>query len=45
MKSLDSFDFPAIPSLDEALVLELARGGFVERAEDVVPLGPSRPAP
>ena len=40
-KSLDSFDFPAIPSLNKALVLELARGEYVERRENVIALGNS----
>jgi DNA replication protein DnaC len=40
-KSLDSFDFPAIPSLNKALVLELARGGYIERRENVIALGNS----
>src|SRR3712207_7810518 len=31
VKSLDSFDFAAIPSLNKMLVLELARGAYVER--------------
>ena len=29
VKSLDSFDFLALPSLNKALVLELARGEFI----------------
>jgi DNA replication protein DnaC len=41
VKSLDSFDFPAIPSLNKALVLELARGEYIERRENVIALGPS----
>src|SRR3712207_3088842 len=41
VKSLDSFDFPAIPSLDKALVLDLARGEYVERRENVIALGSS----
>ena len=40
-KSLDSFDFAALPSLNKMLVLELARGGYIERRENVVALGPS----
>jgi DNA replication protein DnaC len=31
VKSLDSFDFTAIPSLNKALVLELARCEYIER--------------
>ena len=41
VKSLDGFDFPAIPSLNEALVLELARGEHIERRENVIALGNS----
>ncbi len=33
VKSLDSFDFLALPSLNKALVLELARGEFIDRKE------------
>ena len=29
MKSLDSFDFTAIPSLNKMLVTELARGEYI----------------
>jgi DNA replication protein DnaC len=41
VKGLDSFDFAAIPSLNKALVLELARGGYIERRENVIALGNS----
>ena len=41
VKSLDSFDFPAIPSLNKALVLELARGEYIERRENVIAVGNS----
>src|SRR3712207_663376 len=41
VKGLDSFDFPAIPSLNKALVLELARGEYIERRENVIALGNS----
>jgi DNA replication protein DnaC len=41
VKSLDSFDFAAIPSLNKALVLELARGEYIERRENVIALGNS----
>jgi hypothetical protein len=41
VKSLDSFDFAAIPALNKMLVLELARGEYVERRENVIALGPS----
>jgi DNA replication protein DnaC len=41
VKSLDSFDFAAIPSLNKLLVLELARGEYVERRANVIALGNS----
>jgi DNA replication protein DnaC len=41
VKSLDAFDFKAIPSLNKALVLDLARGDYIERRENVIALGPS----
>jgi DNA replication protein DnaC len=41
VKSLDSFDFTAIPSLNKALVLELARCTYMERRENVIALGNS----
>src|SRR3954451_7319291 len=41
VKSLDSCDFLAIPSLNKALVLELARGDYIERRENVIALGNS----
>lgn len=40
-KSLDTFDFTAIPSLNKMLVLELARGEFIRRRENVIALGNS----
>jgi DNA replication protein DnaC len=40
-KSLDSFDFKAIPSLNKALTMELARCAFVDARENVIALGPS----
>ena len=40
-KSLDSFDFKAIPALNKAEVLELARCEWIERRENVIALGPS----
>ena len=40
-KSLDSFDFKAIPSLNKVLTTELARCEFVDRRENVIALGPS----
>ena len=41
VKSLDTFDFLAIPSLNKALVLELARCEYVERRDNVIALGNS----
>lgn len=41
IKSLDSFDFRAIPSLSKMMVLELARCEWIERRENVIALGPS----
>ena len=40
-KSLDSFDFKAIPSLNKALTMELARCEFADRRENIIALGPS----
>ena len=40
-KSLDSFDFKAIASLNKMLVLELARCAYIERRENVIALGNS----
>ena len=39
VKSLDSFDFKAIASLNKMLVLELARCEYVERRENIIALG------
>jgi DNA replication protein DnaC len=41
IKTLDSFDFMALPALNKMLVLELARGEYIERRENVIALGPS----
>jgi DNA replication protein DnaC len=41
VKSLDSFQFLSIPSLNKTLVLELARCQFLERRENVLLLGNS----
>ncbi len=40
-KSLDSFDFAAIPALNKLLVLELARCEYIARRENVIALGNS----
>ena len=41
VKSLDSFDFTAIPSLNKTLVLELARSEYVTRRENIIAVGNS----
>lgn len=41
VKSLDSFDFKAIPSLNKMQVLELARCDYIGRRENIIALGPS----
>ena len=38
-KSLDSFDFAALPSLNKLLVLELARREYIARRENVIAYG------
>ena len=40
-KSLDTFEFAAIPSLNKMLVLELARSEYILRRENVIALGNS----
>ena len=39
VKSLDTFDFLAIPSVNKALVMELARCEYIERRENVIAVG------
>jgi len=41
LKTLESFDFDALPGLNEKLVFDLARGEFVARREKLSVLGPS----
>ena len=41
IKSLDSFDFAAIPELNKMQVLDLARCEYIERRENIIALGPS----
>jgi DNA replication protein DnaC len=41
VKSLDSFDFIALPSLNKTLVLELARSEYVARRENIIAVGNS----
>jgi len=38
-KALDSFDFSAIPSLNKALVLELSRGSYIDKRENIIFIG------
>jgi len=39
IKSLDNFDFSAIPSANKALILELSRSTFIDRRENVILIG------
>ena len=39
MKSLDTYDFAAVPSLDKNLVLELARCEYIARHENIIAFG------
>jgi DNA replication protein DnaC len=39
MKTLDAFDFSAIPSLNKALVLELSRGSYIDKRENIIFIG------
>jgi DNA replication protein DnaC len=41
VKGIDGFDFTAIPSLNNMLVLELARAEYILHRENVIALGPS----
>lgn len=41
VKSLDSFDFLALPSLNKMLVTELARCEYISRRENIIALGNS----
>jgi DNA replication protein DnaC len=40
-KSLDAFDFLALPTLNKPLIMDLARGGFIDRHENVIAVGNS----
>ena len=44
VKQLESFDFKAIPALNKMLVLDLARGEYITRRENVILLGPRSPS-
>lgn len=39
-KTLDNFDFGAVPTLNRALVLALTRGEYIEKRENILLLGP-----
>ena len=41
VKTMDSFDFKAMPSLNKPLVMELARCEYMDRYENIIALGPS----
>ena len=41
VKSLDTFDFLAIPSVNKALMMELARCEYIEHRENVIAVGNS----
>ena len=41
VKSPDTFDFPAIPSVNKVLVMELARCEYVQQRENVIAIGNS----
>lgn len=43
-KTLDAFDFSAVPELPKARVLLLSDGGFVKARENVLCIGPPDPA-
>ena len=41
VKSLDTFDFPTIPSVNKALMMELAQCEYIQRRENVIAVGNS----
>ena len=41
VKTFDTFDFTAIPSVNKALVMELARCEYVQRRENIIAVGNS----
>jgi DNA replication protein DnaC len=43
-KTLDEFDFAARPSVNKPQILDLARGDYLTRRENVLFVGPSDPA-
>ncbi len=40
-KTLESFDFKARPSINKPLLLELAKGDYLDRRENIILVGPS----
>ena len=41
VKTLDTFDFSALPAINEQLVRELARGEYIDKRENVLLIGNS----
>jgi DNA replication protein DnaC len=41
LKTLDSFDFKALPNLSQQVVLNLSKGDYLERHENIISLGNS----
>jgi DNA replication protein DnaC len=41
LKSLDQFDFTALPALNKARVLDLAQGGYLDKRENLILMGNS----
>ena len=41
VKTFDTFDFTAIPSVNKALVMELARCEYIQRRENIIAVGNS----
>jgi DNA replication protein DnaC len=39
LKTLDSFDFAVIPTLDKKVIIELMGGSYIEKAENILALG------
>ena len=39
VKSLDTLDFPAIPSMNQALVMDLARCEYIQGRDNVISIG------
>ena len=39
LKDLAEFDFSALPNLNKTLILDLARGGYIAKAEPIILVG------